>query len=296
MTPALPALEHHQIPVAGGALHVVTAGPASGPPVVLLHGFPETWWSWRHQLGPLAAAGLRVIAPDLRGYGASTRRGPFDLGTLARDVVQVIDTLAARPVVVVGHDWGGGTAWHLAQHHPEVVSRLVVLNCPLPHVLEEQLTRRPRLSQIRRSWYIYFFQLPLVAEWLIGRHDAGNVIAAIRGSAVDKRHLGADELAPMRDAARPFAARRAMLGPYRAALRGVLARGLRPAPGVIVQAPTWLVWGLGDPALGFDDLVPGTERWVPTLEVVPLPGVGHFPQCEAPERVNTLLLAVASGT
>jgi len=282
---------HRHVAVPGGSLHVALAGPEDGAPVVLLHGFPETWWSWRHQIGPLAAAGHRVIAPDLRGYGESSRAGPHDLATLAADIAALVGALAARPAVVVGHDWGGAVAWQLGAHRPDIVKRLVVLNCPLPHVLEGQLLCAPRREQIRRSWYIYFFQLPLLPEWLLGRRDAGGVVAAIRGSCRHKQHQSAEELAPIRRAARSFAARRAMLGVYRAAFAGALARRFRPVEPPPVAADTLLVWGLEDPALGFDDLVPGTERWVPRLTVEPLAGVGHFPQSELPERVNALLLA-----
>ncbi|MCC6624631.1 MAG: alpha/beta hydrolase [Deltaproteobacteria bacterium] len=286
-------MSHRRVIVPGAELHVALAGPDDGPPIVLLHGFPETWWSWRHQFGPLVEAGHRVIAPDLRGYGASTRRGPFDLATLARDIEALLRALGAAPAVVVGHDWGGAIAWRLGAYHPDIVKKLVVIDCPLPHVLERQLARRPSREQMRRSWYIYFFQLPLLPEWLLGRRGAGNVIAVIRGNSVERRHQSAAELAPMREAARSFAARRAMLGVYRAAFRDALRRRLRPVEPPPVAAETLLVWGLDDPALGFDALVPGTERWAPRLRVEPLPGVGHFPQSERPDLVNPLLVDFA---
>ena len=198
-------IEHRHVALATTTLHVALAGPADGVPVLLVHGFPETWWSWRHQIDALVDAGYRVIAPDLRGYGASTREGPFDLATLAGDMAALIAALGHARAHVVGHDWGGATAWQLAAHHPERVSRLVVIDCPLPERLEQQLARVPRWAQVRRSWYIYVFQLPWLGEWLIGRHDAGNVIAAIRGSSVRREHMSAAELEPFRAAARPFA-------------------------------------------------------------------------------------------
>lgn len=286
-------ITHRRVAVPGAALHVALAGPDDGPPIILLHGFPETWWSWRHQIDPLVRAGHRVIAPDLRGYGESSRRGPFDLPTLAGDITTLARALDAAPAVVVGHDWGGAVAWHLGSHHPEIVKRLVVIDCPLPHVLEGMLARRPSREQVRRSWYIYFFQLPLLPEWLLGRHDAGNVVAVIRGNSLCREHQTAAELAPMREAARSFAARRAMLGVYRAAFRDALRRRFRVVEPPLVRAETLLIWGLGDPALGFDALVPGTERWVPRLRVEGLPGVGHFPQSERPDLVNPLLIDFA---
>lgn len=284
-------LRHRTIEVPGGRLHAVEAGPTEGPAVVLAHGFPETWWSWRHQLAPLAAAGHRVVAVDLRGYGASSKRGPFDLATLAADLAAVARDLGREPVALVGHDWGGGAAWTAAASYPELFARVAVLNCPLPFRLQQALVRRPSWAQLRRSWYMFFFQLPGVPEWLLGRKGAAAVAGSIRNASVVKDHAAWDELAPFREAAQAPGAVAAMLGPYRAAFRDVLLRRRPLDEPPVIDLPAMLVWGMDDPALGFDDLVPGTERWVPKLRIERLPGVGHFPQSEAPERVNALLTA-----
>ncbi|MFO0745579.1 MAG: alpha/beta hydrolase [Myxococcota bacterium] len=286
-------VRHRLIAVPGATLHAVESGPPDGPPVVLLHGFPETWWSWRHQLAPLAAAGHRVVAIDLRGFGASSKSGPFDLSTLAGDVAAVVASLGRGPVPIVGHDWGGGAAWIAAARHPEAVSRVAVLNCPLPHVLQRALVRRPRWSQLKRSWYMFFFQLPWLPSWLLLRQGARGVAGSIRNAAVVKTHMGRDELEPFCAAALEPGAIAGMLGPYRAAFRDLLLRRGASDAGreVRVEQPALLVWGADDPALGFDELVPGSERWVPRLRVERLDGVGHFPQSEAPERVTSLLLA-----
>ncbi|HMC71452.1 MAG TPA: alpha/beta hydrolase, partial [Mycobacteriales bacterium] len=139
-------------------LHYVEAG--NGPLIVLLHGFPEFWYGWRLQIAPLAAAGFRVVAPDLRGYNLSSKPDgavAYGADKLADDVRGLIQERGAESALVVGHDWGGSVAWTLAMNHPEVVDRLAILNAAHPRKLNEGL-RHP--SQLRRSWYFFYFQLP----------------------------------------------------------------------------------------------------------------------------------------
>jgi len=143
--------------------------------VVLLHGFPEFWWSWRFQIAPLAAAGYRVVAPDLRGYNETERTGPYDLDTLSGDIASLIAHLGESRATIVGHDWGGAITWHLAAMRPDTCERAVVLNAPHPAVFGAVL--RHSLDQLRRSWYMFFFQLPWLPErWLVkdggGDHPA----------------------------------------------------------------------------------------------------------------------------
>src|ERR671931_730233 len=143
-------------------LHYVEAG--DGPLVVLLHGFPEFWFSWRLQIAPLAAAGYRVVAPDLRGYNLSSRPADveaYSADRLAADVRGLIRELGAESALLVGHDWGGTVAWATAMNHPEVVDRLAILNAAHPKRLNEGL-RNPR--QLLRSWYFFYFQFPGLPE------------------------------------------------------------------------------------------------------------------------------------
>src|SRR5256884_4928761 len=139
-------------------LHYVEAG--AGPLIVLLHGFPEFWYGWRLQIAPLAAAGFRVVAPDLRGYNLSSKPDgvdPYSAASLADDVRGLIPELGPESALLAGHDWGGTAAWTLAMNHPEVVERLAILDAAHPRKLNEGL-RHP--SQLRRSWYFFYFQLP----------------------------------------------------------------------------------------------------------------------------------------
>lgn len=284
-----PDVRHRTIQVGDLAMHVAEAGPADGPPVVLLHGFPETFWSWRHQLGPLASAGFRVVAPDLRGYGETPSTGPFDIDTLASDVATLIDAVTPeRRAIVVGHDWGGAVAWHFAAHHPARCVKLVVLNCPHPMRMQEALFKERALKQLKSSWYMFFFQLPWVPEWVLTRDHAAFTARMIRGASVDRSRFDDAEVEPFRQAiCRPGNAR-SMVGWYRAAFRSTFKKS--PPPPTI-EAPTLLLWGEGDQALHHDVLIPGTERFVRHLTVERITGAGHFVHAEVPERVNPLLLS-----
>jgi pimeloyl-ACP methyl ester carboxylesterase len=162
-------MTHRWVDVGGLRLHCVEAG--TGPLVVLLHGFPEFWYAWRHQLPALASAGYRVVAPDLPGYNTSDkppRVRDYRPQVLAREVADLIVALGAGSATVAGHDWGGALAWLLAMHHPERVQRLVILNAPHPVRFLKGL-RSPR--QLRRSWYILTFQLPWLPERLVAARD-----------------------------------------------------------------------------------------------------------------------------
>src|ERR1700742_426214 len=135
----------------------------AGSPVVLLHGFPETHRSWDLQTAALVAAGYRAIAPDLRGYGLSEKpRAGYDLETLATDVERLIDELGTGPVRVVGHDWGGAITWQLLQQCPQKILNATILDCPHPAIMARALLRNR--TQRRRSWYMFFFQLPALPE------------------------------------------------------------------------------------------------------------------------------------
>ncbi len=266
-------------------------GPQDGPAVLLLHGFPELSRSWRRQLAALGAAGWRAVAPDLRGYGQSGKDGPYDLQTLSRDVAELVRALGRERAVVCGHDWGGAVAWGTAVYHPEVVERLVVLNCPHPGVMAEQLLTNPR--QLRRSLYMVFFQVPWIPEWVLTRNGAAEVARALRGGSAVRAAWPREETDHYRRAFLQPGAARAALGYYRAAFRGwgAARRDGRARP---IAAPTLIVWGALDRFLGRETVdldkmapyfAPGNAPSIRFLEEA-----GHFVQNEAPERVNQAML------
>lgn len=226
--------------VNGITLHVVEAGPESGPLVILLHGFPEFWWGWRRQIGPLAGAGARVIAPDQRGYNLSDKPrgvGAYDLDTLAADVVALAEAHGRRTFRLVGHDWGGLVAWWTATRHPERVERLAVLNAPHPEAFGPYARAHP--SQMRKSAYVAWFQLPGLPEWSLARHDHAALRRALRGSSRRGTFSDAD-LAAYAEAWAREGALTGMLNWYRG------LRGRPRAAGARVAAPTLLIWGEGD--------------------------------------------------
>lgn len=287
MTPADVPVTHHFVDLPSLRLHYVSRG--EGPVVLLLHGFPESWWSWRYQLQPVADAGYRVIAPDLRGYGETDKHGPYDLDTLSGDVCALIESLGEKKVKLVGHDWGGALAWHLASHRPDFCQTLSVLNCPHPLRLRDSLLAKPSWAQLKKSWYMFFFQLPLLPEWLLTKNDAGNVVRLLRASAIDRSRCTPEELRPFREAIQKPGAAHGMVGWYRAAFATGFSP-FRPAPNYpVISCPSQLIWGMADPALGYADLVPGSERYASQLSIDQVEGCGHFVHAEQSERVNQLL-------
>jgi pimeloyl-ACP methyl ester carboxylesterase len=269
----------------------LAAGPASGPLVVLLHGFPELSRSWLHQLPALADAGYRAVAPDLRGYGKTDKQGPYDIWTLARDVREIIHAQGRQNAVVVGHDWGGGVAYATAMFEPDCVERLVVLNCPHPQLMGDTLLRSPR--QLARSWYMFFFQIPGLPEWLLSQGHAVRIARALRGGSTVKDAWTREELAHYQDA---FSAPANLTGPigyYRGAFRSFFK--MRKERDRRIRASTLILWGVEDRFLGKELLEPA--RMAPfwedgrAPEVRLIEGAGHFVQNEAPDRVNAGLLS-----
>ena len=282
---------HREVTANGARFHLAEYGPADGPLVVLLHGFPEFWWSWRHQLLALGDAGFRVVAPDLRGYGASDKppRG-YDAYTLSSDVAGMVRALGARDAMVVGHDWGGMLAWTVATLHPGVVRRLAVVDMPHPVRLRQALLRDR--AQLRASSYIGFFQLPKVPEARLLKDDGayvGRLLATWGGPGFPD----AETEARCREAMSIPGAAHSSLEWYRWALRSLTRpSGLRflrlMERGVGV--PTLQLHGALDRCL-LPSTAHGSGAWVNApYELQVLDGLGHFPHEEDPELVSAALL------
>jgi pimeloyl-ACP methyl ester carboxylesterase len=279
---------NERIEANGLSFEVFTAGdPASDRLALLLHGFPEHAFSWRHQLPLFARLGYRVWAPNQRGYGRSSRpRGvaSYRIDALVADAAALIDAAGARSVTLVGHDWGGLVAWELAARRARPLERLVILNVPHPARFREEIASNP--AQRKRSRYALFFQLPWLPEWVLRRNGAALVAEAFRGMALDKGRFPDAVLAVYRENALQPGALTAMLNWYRA--NGRRFGGLGTT--TVIETPTLLIWGEADTALGKETTF-GTERYVKDLTVRYLPGVSHWVQQEAPEAVNEILEA-----
>lgn len=279
------------IPLPGLRMRALEAGPIDGPLVLLLHGFPELSESWREILPRLARAGFHAVAPDLRGYGGTDRpeRG-YDLDTLAGDIVELARCLQpGRPVHLVGHDWGGVIAYHVAATHPEVVDRLAIINAPHPAAMGREL-RKP--GQLVRSWYIFFFQLPYLPERLLSARGGALVSRLLRRAMVDPSRVPPEKLVEYEANFSRVEAARAAINYYREAFRRIVrpggARETRDYPRI--RAPFLLIWGERDVALG-KGLTKGLEPYFEQRPVVRyLPEEGHFVPLEAPEKVAALLL------
>jgi pimeloyl-ACP methyl ester carboxylesterase len=301
------ALEHRMISTNGIRLHCAVDG--EGPLVVMLHGFPESWYSWRHQIAALAPS-FRVVAPDMRGYNLSDKPAgvaAYALPELVADVAGLVEAFGERDAVIVGHDWGGGVAWTFAMERPAMTRRLVVLNCPHPAIFSEQL--RTNRRQLLRSWYMFFFQIPWLPETLLGLNHAWPIANAIRRSVVRHDALDPDDLRELRDAASQPGALRSAINYYRAAFRGPnthaawpdwmrrFVHGDQAPPGRLgledwpkITAPTLLVWAENDVALGKELTLGMDALMAAPLEIKYIPLCGHWVQQEQPAVVNGYLL------
>ncbi len=273
------------VTVNGVRLHAVVAGPSAGPLVVLLHGFPEAWYDWRHQIPALVHAGYRVVALDQRGYNLSDKPAGvenYSIDQLTSDVLEVIRTYGYQRAVIVGHDWGGAVAWRFAAQYPEATEQLIVMNAPHPAAYRREL--KAGWTQRLRSWYIAFFQIPWLPEALLGLAPAATARLFFRGTSVRKNAFSNAELAVLEAALAQPGMLHAAIDWYRAGVR----YGVGPARAPI-HAPTLLIWGEEDIALDLA-LTYGLEEWVPDLTVHRIPNVGHWVQNEAPEEVNRVML------
>jgi pimeloyl-ACP methyl ester carboxylesterase len=283
-------LRHERVEGAGGVgLHVVRAG--EGPLVVLLHGFPEHWISWRHQIDALAGAGFSVAAPDLRGYNLSDRpaaRDAYHLRLLVDDVAAVIRASGHARAHVVGHDWGGIIAWTFAGVHPELLDKLLIMNAP--HMRLYGKVARRNVRQLLRAWYILLFRLPRLPERLLAAGDYAAVRRMFRKLPARRGTFSDEDIDRYVDALRGPGALTAALNYYRANV----GSGARLAVSARTAAETLVIWGERDPAL-VTELLDGLERVAPRVRVHRLPDVSHWVQNEAPDDVNRVLIGFLRG-
>jgi pimeloyl-ACP methyl ester carboxylesterase len=268
-------------------LHWVEQG--EGPLVVLLHGFPEYWYAWRHQIPALAAAGFRAVAPDLRGYNLSDKpRGvaAYRIEALLADLVGLVERLGEgeKKAHVVGHDWGGAFAWYAPLFFPDRLLSLTLLNAPHPLAFRREL--KTSAAQRRKSSYVLFFQLPWLPE---RRIRAGNFAILEKMLRRDPVSLGAftdEDIRLYKEALARPGSLTAAVNYYRAALRFPPRVRGRKWPD---DLRTLLVWGERDRYLG-PGLLEGLDRWVPRLTVERIPDASHWVQADAPARANEILI------
>lgn len=257
---------------ANGQSFAVEEAGAGDCVAILLHGFPENRNSWRAQMAPLAALGWHVVAPDMRGYGASSKPAgiaAYRIEHLVADVAALFDALGARRRLLVGHDWGAGVAWAFAITRARPLDGLVVMNVPHPAIFRHVL--KTSRAQRRRSWYMAFFQLPWLPERLLTARGALAIGALIRRSSRNHGAFPPDVLDGYRASALQPGAMTAMLNYYRANIR----RMAREIPTPRVEVPTLMIWGEADTALGVE-LTEGYGPLVADFTLQRLPGVSHW--------------------
>ncbi len=255
---------------------------------LLLHGFPEHARSWEAQMPVLAGLGFRVWAPQQRGYAGTTRPervADYNLDRLVEDVGALVDASGARRVVLIGHDWGAVVAWCFAARQMRPLAALVIMNVPHPVCFARALRR---WEQLRRSWYVLFFQLPWLPEWLLSRRGGALVERMVLRSSTAPERFPCALLDVFRAQAADHRTAWAMLAWYRAASRGGMARQLlRGFP--VIETQTLMLWGEADVALA-KFTTEDTGEFVRDLTIEYLSGVSHWLQQDATEQVNAALV------
>jgi pimeloyl-ACP methyl ester carboxylesterase len=288
-----PRIRHGYAQVGDVQLHYAESGEGGRPLVLLLHGFPEFWYSWRHQLTALGER-FHVVAPDLRGYNLSDKPESVEdyrLNRLVDDVTGLIRHFGAREAAVVGHDWGAGIAWAVARGHPEYVSRLAVLQVPPFRAWVDNFS----LRQLASSWYMLFFQLPYLPERWIGGNDFAQLARMFKSTARAGTFNDAD-IALYKDALRrrgasgDVTALTAGINYYRANMLPLVAERLRGGGRIFSTVPTLFIYGERD-AFVVPETVRNVDAYVSApFREVRLARAGHWVQQEYPNEVNAALL------
>ena len=281
----IPNLEHVFLPTNGIRLHVVQSGSRYGSLVILLHGFPEFWYGWRRQIQPLAEAGFRVWVPDQRGYNLSDKpRGTaaYRFDELANDVIGLIDAAGVERCYLAGHDWGAAVAWWVALRYPDRLHKLAILNVPHPAVMVRYLMSSP--AQLRRSWYMFFFQIPFLTEAILRNNDCEPLVQALTAGS-KPGSFTQEDLDKYRQAWWRKDAIKSMLNWYRAALQmpPKMDTDLR------IRVPTLMLWGAQDAALGREMAQPSLDL-CDEGELVFFESSSHWVQHDASEAVNKHLV------
>ncbi|HEY0846265.1 MAG TPA: alpha/beta hydrolase [Noviherbaspirillum sp.] len=273
--------------IEGDGLHLHTLVAGEGPPVVLLHGFPENAYSWRHQIPVLASAGYSVWVPNLRGYppsDVSARRGDYHLRHLVNDVAAIVNATGHARAHIVGHDWGGIIAWAFAGAFPDQLGKLVILNAPHMQLYAEKVLQT---SQFFRSSYVGFFQFPLLPESVLAAGNFFLLRQMFRRLPARRATFSEEDIDRYVECLSAPGALKAALDYYRA---NMMSGGMKLARTARASGPVLVIWGGKDPSLG-TFLLEGMERCAPRVRIYPIPRASHWVQNEAPGEVNRELLA-----
>ena len=272
-------------------LHVMTDGPENGTPVILLHGFPEFYYGWKDQIPALAQAGFRVIVPDQRGYNLSDKPkgiSAYDVDILAKDIIGLFDHFGIQRAKLVGHDWGAIVAWTIAINHPERLEKLVILNVPHPDVMTEFVLKNS--AQRKKSWYVFFFQIPVYVEWILSKNNFEYLSRMLTHSG-RKNTFTEEDIIEYKKAWSHKGALTGMLNWYRAAFRRGLSYALsrKKSPARRVKVPTIMLWGKHDIALSSEMAQPSIDL-CDHGELTFYEKATHWVQHDASEEINQKLI------
>ena len=278
-------MEHFVITHQDINLELRAAGPAAGPVVILLHGFPENWSTWRHQIQPLADAGYRVLVPNMRGYGESSKPKDFRryrLDELITDIEAIRLHSGAERIHLAGHDWGAAVAWWYALHHEEKLKSLSILNVPHPLAFLHTLKRSP--LQMLKSWYIFYFQLPLIPQ-LTMRIGNGAVLRRILKASSNPGSYSAEDFRLLGESWQQPGCMTAMVNYYRAMLRCMRI----PEGDGKLNVPVRILWGEQDIALSVG-MARDSMAYLNQGELVMYPDATHWLAHDKPQQVVQQLL------
>lgn len=279
------SMQHNYLETNGIRLHYVTAG--NGPLMIFLHGFPECWYSWRHQIREFSKD-FKTVAVDLRGYNKSDKPkavSDYAISELVADIAGAIQALGYEKCILVGHDWGGVIAWAFAYAHPEMLDRLIVLNFPHPANYAKGLRT---FQQLRRGWYILLFKLPVLPELLLKLNNYAGIRAIFKTPANNNPEAFTQpDVDKLTAAAAEPGALTGMMNYYRSIFR---FKSFWNKKWDVLKIPTLIIWGEEDIALG-KELTYNTEEYVANLEIHYIPNCSHWVQQERPEQVNKYMQA-----
>lgn len=270
---------HNYLYTNGVRLHYVSEG--EGNLMLMLHGFPEFWYSWRHQITAFSGY-YRVVTPDLRGYNYSDKLQSvqlYSISELVEDIAGIITNLGYEKCILVGHDWGGAIAWYFADKYPHMVEKLIVLNIPHPAKFMQGLWTP---QQLRKSWYVFFFQLPILPELLFRWNNYQAIESAFVKMAIDQSAFSDEDIQAYKKSAAKPGALTAMINYYRCFFQQLLTAKKSWKK---LDIPTLMIWGENDTALG-KELTYGTEEYVTDLTLKYIPNCSHWVQQEKPDLVN----------
>ena len=272
-------------------LHVMTDGPEDGMSVILLHGFPEFHYGWRKQIPALVKAGFHVIVPDQRGYNLSDKPkgvSSYDIDILAKDVIGLLDHFGMEKTFLAGHDWGAVVAWTIALTYPERLKKLAILNVPHPDVMTRFILENA--EQRKRSWYVFFFQIPFLVEWVLSRDNFRNMARMLVGSG-RKSTFSAENLSEYRKAWSQPGALTGMVNWYRSIFRRSFKYALqrKNIPLRRITVPALMLWGKQDVALGHEIVEPSMAL-CEQGEAVLFEKATHWVQHDEADEVNKRLI------